>query len=218
MDAATVARDARRFDGVEPVLIVRTGSEVVVPIAHALRSQVTIAEAAASGGALTQRDAKWSVPVDETHGLEPRVGDVLAERSRSRLWTIVAVDQLSMAGRWRLWCRAAWLGIAEELAVLQRPTAGLDSTRAPIDAWETASAAATISVQDLTTALALSGDRETTERRYRVFTEAEIEAGWRVVRSSGEVLNVASVTSGTFLGSTRIVDATSARTPTETRR
>jgi hypothetical protein len=102
--------DLELFDGLRRVVYhqLRTDGRVnECWIRHALRHQVGLREAAASGGRYTTQDVIFNVPESEL-SWSPGPGDKIREEEPSgqrRTWTILSVELASLRSRYRLTCR-----------------------------------------------------------------------------------------------------------------
>lgn len=161
------AGDLALVDGLVRVTLRRTAGDEL-PIEGALQRSITRHEAAVSGGRYTQADVAWHLDrraLDEP----PEIGAALIDPS-GREWTVLVVQEQTLASRWRCICRqlevpaALTAQITIEHAVWTQDAAG-----APRVTWQVAAAGVPAHVQPITARETIAHRQRDQQATHRVY-------------------------------------------------
>ncbi|MGI6420407.1 MAG: hypothetical protein ACOX1P_32655 [Thermoguttaceae bacterium] len=175
-------------DGLEPVTLIRPGSELAIELA-ALRGAVSRREAAASAGRYTAADVAWHLP-GRTFTPEPRVGDLLMDGG-GRRWTILSVTRATCGARWRCICRnlAVEQGL-DDYIDLERAVATKSAAGAEVLAWRPWRTGLACRVQPVAAQLGAEGQAGRDRWRIYLLDEVELDGVCRARAPGGTVYRI----------------------------
>lgn len=201
------------FDNTEEVQLTLAGTNVTFEVC-ALRRQVSVREAAASGGAYTARDVNFSVPRKSVCKTPPGVGSLLVTQDQE-YFTIVGVDVASFKSRYRCYCRAPVLASElSELLTIEEPTYLRDRTNAPYESWTPAYANVLGKVYESESQDVIVNEDRQKVPHVMIYLKGQydIQPNFRIRDSKGNLYLIHRVTTAR-LGGLMSLEATSARMP-----
>jgi len=216
--------DLDDVDGVEDVFLTFVGTAVEVEV-PASRHQISVREAAASGGAYTTADTIFNIASKRLDS-PPGVGSLVKTDDRLETWTVNGVDRAAARTRLRLWCKQVAVlpppeegaPEASEFIVIEKPTYTKDKDGMKTATWTDLQVDVVARIQEMQSETIVEVDRRRVKITTQIFVEglsAEVNAGMRVRRASGERLLIRRLTGRTTVGGLVVLEAERARTPAE---
>lgn len=205
--------DFEVFDNTEEVTLTLAGSNASVEVC-ALRRQLSVREAAASGGAYTSRDVQFSIRRSKVCKTPPGVGSLITSRD-GELFTVYGVDTASLKSRYRCWCREPIMQSSlDQLLSVESPTYSLDEYDAPYTTWVTVHTNVPGKIYVVDTENEVAREDRQFKPKVMIYLVGvnNIEPNWRIKDEAGNYYNVSKVTTPP-LGGLVALEATSARTP-----
>jgi hypothetical protein len=197
-------------DALEPVTFHRRGSGGPAghAIAHALRQQVTVREAVASGGRYTATDVTWHLPTSELP-TAPRLGDVVCDAEGGR-WTVLEVAPATLGSRWRLTARSLAIvyGLDDTITVLQASYVKGDCGAVEATWWPSRTGVRA-RIQPVAAKNSVQLEVRQTTTQYQIFVEEPLalDASHRIQSSNGTVYKILGVTAAERIGELEQIEA-----------
>lgn len=209
-----IENDLLYADNIEEVFVVFPGTSDQYRVPHAIRTQVSVREAAASGGVYTQHDVRFSLLTSEFE-IEalPEVGGLLVARG-TELWGIYGRDE--EVGQLRLWCKRELIGTLARSVKVQRPVRTRDSDLVQQTAWEDFRLGVPASIQIVNSELVVEHLSRRIKISHRIvcdLPDALVEPGFRFVDEGRRSYNVVRVTGQGVIGTLAVFDCEAARLP-----
>lgn len=210
-----LANDLLYTDGLEEVRVYFAGTDRSRVIPHALRAAVSVREAAASGGAYTTQDTKFSLMLSEFDSDPLEVGGIIEACDKTELWSVYGVDKARYAGQVRAWCkRGVVLGSLTDNLRIQAPRFTKSDDLVEKVAW-TDVLTLQGKIQEVSSELVVEEQRRRVKVTHRIFVPARdtLHGGQRVLDANGSVYHILRVTGKDMLGDLVVLDCELARRP-----
>jgi hypothetical protein len=202
---------AQAADGLEAVTLRRRGSTPGSPgttIAHALRRNVSLREAAASAGHYTTSDVTWHLPVAELDEA-PRLGDLICGGD-GRHWTVLEVRSTTLGTRWR--CTARSLAVVyglDDVITILKATYVMGDCGAAEATWLTWRTGVRARIQPVQSSVGSQHEARRTTTRYQIFMEGELalDQTHRILGPDGTIYKVLGTSGAERLGELQTIEA-----------
>jgi hypothetical protein len=214
-----IQNDFTVFDGIEAVQIIQAGTGTRQLIQHALQQGINSRDAISSDGTYQQGDVKFSIPDVECVVFKPSAGDFILDVEKT-LWSIGQVERLTLKTRWQPWCKK--VSLRPETAVdlkIYKATFRKDSSGAAqpkFKLWKETKG----HINELASEIEVeTGGSQFNRRRLKIThqifiaDQLDIQAGWKIVDSTGATWNINRVTGKTSIGVAVTLDVEKSRTP-----
>lgn len=201
------------FDNTEEVTLTQVGTNVAVEVC-ALRRQISVREAAASGGAYTAGDVAFSIRRSKVCKTPPGVGSLITTAD-AELFTILGVDLASLKSRFRCHCRQPIMQTnLDQLLDIQEPQYLLDTMDAPYTEWVTLHQKVRGKVYTVSEANQVARDTRDIDPKVMIYLVdvSDVRPNFRIKDEAGVYYNVSKVTTPP-LGGLVAIEATTYRTP-----
>jgi len=203
-------------DGLEVVLLSRRGTSTTDVISHALQRAVKLSEVGftnrvsvggASDGNYTTQDVVWHLPVEEL-ATRPRIGDVISDKNSER-WTILAVAEQTLSGRWRCVTRNLALVYAlDDTVVIEQAVYAKGTGGALEETFITWRAGVRARIQEVEATANTEDGARRTDKRYQVFVAEDYVVGHthRIRDRKGNYYRVLSSTGVGTVGQLQVIE------------
>lgn len=185
--------DFEVFDNQESVKLTLAGTSTTV-VTCALRRQLSVREAAASGGAYTVRDVNFHIPRSGVCKSPPGVGSLL-ETESSEIFTILQVDKATLKSRFKCTCREPILqSDLDEDLVIESVTYLRDRMNSPYEQWNSRqNIKGKVYVNANMDEIKLETRRDMKDVSIYLAGSPEIESNWRI-RKGTETFLIKQIT------------------------